>query len=120
MKADYKIWLDKAEHDLNTAKVNFNEKICDAAAFYSHQASEKALKAFYIKRFGSLKKTHDLVLLSRELNADNEIIEMCKELTPAYTYTRYPDAVEVSNIDEISEKLLKYAEEVLEWVKKKL
>lgn len=67
-----------------------------------------------------MKKTHDLVLLSKELKVDENIIDICKELTPAYTYTRYPDVIEISNLDKVSEKLLGYAEEVLLWVKKKI
>lgn len=49
MGDEHNVWLRQAERDLNTAKVNLRERIYDASAFFSQQAAEKALKAFYIK-----------------------------------------------------------------------
>lgn len=120
MREEIKKWMEKAEHDLNTAKTNFHERIYDAAAFYSQQSAEKALKALCIKTLGEVVKTHDLVFLSRKLDLPDELKIACKELSPAYTYTRYPDVIEIETLDEVSEKLIGYAKEVLEWVKKKI
>lgn len=120
MKEEINKWMKKAEHDLNTAKVNFHEKIYDAAAFYSQQAVEKALKSLHIKTFSEVVKTHDLVFLSKKLDLPDKLKDFCKELSPAYTYTRYPDVIDIKNLDDVSKKLIEYAEEVLEWAKKKL
>lgn len=47
-------WIKKAEKDLVTARVDLNNKEYEAAAFFSHQAAEKALKALYILKFKRL------------------------------------------------------------------
>ncbi len=120
MQEDYDRWLKKAYKDIHTAEVNFREKLYDASAFYSQQAAEKALKALYIKKLNSLKRTHDLVILATELDAETNIIQMCRDLTPAYMYTRYPDVAEISNLDKVAQGLLTYAKGVIEWVKKNL
>jgi len=39
---------------------------------------------------------------------EQEIIQECKQLSPAYTYTRYPDVTPIKNIKE------------LEWLEKKI
>ena len=115
-----KIWLEKAKADLSTAKYNFDGKKFDAAGFFSQQSAEKALKAVFIKRFRKLIKVHDLVFIARKLNASQELIDKCKELSPAYLYTRYPDAIPVKNIDSITENLIFYAEEILKWAEESI
>lgn len=118
MRSEIENWRKKALDDLETAKVNLENERYDAAAFYSQQSVEKALKALYIKKFKSLRKTHDLVLLARELKSPSEIVDLCKELSPAYTYTRYPDVTKIKDIKKVSKKLIEHAEEVLKWIKK--
>ncbi|MBK5190671.1 MAG: HEPN domain-containing protein [Methanosarcinales archaeon] len=56
MEEDIQRWWDRATEDLETAKFNFRGKKYRAAAFFSQQATEKALKALYIKRFRKLKR----------------------------------------------------------------
>lgn len=46
------------------------------------------------------------------LKLPEKLVNYCKELGPAYTYTRYPDVVEIEDIDKTAEKLLAYAREV--------
>ncbi len=38
-------WLERAEKDLNSAKITFKDKLFDVSAFLCQQAVEKALKA---------------------------------------------------------------------------
>ncbi|MBI2675183.1 MAG: HEPN domain-containing protein [Candidatus Aenigmarchaeota archaeon] len=52
MKEDTQKWLWKAEKDFATAMYNFEGGKLDAAAFYSQQSAEKALKALQIERLG--------------------------------------------------------------------
>jgi HEPN domain-containing protein len=66
--ADERNWLNRAEHDLKTSKVNLEQKIYDAAAFYCQQSVEKALKALYIKQHSELVKAHDLNFLGRKVD----------------------------------------------------
>lgn len=117
---DPKAWIAKARSDLKAAQYNFDGDHFDVAVFLCQQAAEKALKAVYIKQTRQLKKVHDLVLLAREVNLSQNLLEYCKEITTAYVYTRYPGFDEMSNIDEIAEKFLKYASEVIKWSEKQL
>lgn len=118
MEEEYLKWLKQAEADYDTAKYNLNGKRIDSGLFFLQQSAEKALKALYIKNFKELLKIHDLFILGKKLNAPKEIIQFCKELSPAYQYTRYPDVPKIKNIN--FEKYVVYAEEILKWVKKKI
>jgi len=115
---DSKKWLEQAVKDLDTAKYNLQGGRKEAGIFFLQQAAEKALKAAYIKKFRKLFKIHDLVLLSKRIKAPQKILEYCKELSPAYQYTRYPDVTPVRNLDDLSKKFINYVEEILKWVKK--
>ena len=117
---DPKAWIAKARSDLKAAQYNFDGDHFDVSVFLCQQAAEKALKAVYIKKFGKLEKTHDLVLLARKVALPLHLLKLCKELTLAYVYTRYPGFDEISNIDEIAEKFLKYSSEVVKWSEKQL
>ena len=71
-------------------------------------------------KFKELKKTHDLVVLARELKLPAKLVGYCKELSPAYVYTRYPDVVEVEDIERTAERLFGYAEEVIAWLEERI
>lgn len=118
MQNETKKWLAQAKHDLSNAQFNFDGDRFDLAAFLCQQAAEKALKAVYIKKHKALRKTHDLVLLGREVGLPENMLQYCKELTPAYTYTRYPDIIEMENIAELAKIFLRYSKEVIAWAEK--
>jgi len=65
MKTEVKNWLEQAEHDIEVAEYNLKGNMLDAAAFYSQQAAEKALKSLYILKLNELWKVHDLVRIER-------------------------------------------------------
>lgn len=117
-------WLRQAEDDLKKAKDNLKDNHLDGAAFFAQQAVEKALKALSIRNKKSFPKIHDLVALSRMVNAPEEIVEKCKVITPYYTETRYPDFSETIPAEAFSKKeieeVIKLSEEVLKWVRKSL
>jgi HEPN domain-containing protein len=116
---EYKNWIKKAEEDLDTAIYNLKGDKIEAGLFFLQQSAEKALKAVYIKKFKKLLKTHDLVRLSREVKAPENIEEICKELTRVYQYTRYPDAKIDSEVTaEEIEKFKQGVEEIIKWIKK--
>ena len=117
---EIEIWMKTSEKDLRAAEINLDNELYDYAAFLAQQAAEKSLKAFYLKKFKKIRKVHDLVALARELEAPENIIQKCKELTPAYLYNRYPDVTPVENINEVAKDLLEHAEEIIAWVKQKL
>jgi HEPN domain-containing protein len=88
-------WMEKAEKDLRAAEINLQQGLFEVAAFLSHQAAEKALKALYILKKKRLWKIHDLKQISIAVGATPEIVEMCKNLNPHYLATRYPLKIEV-------------------------
>ncbi|MEM0085565.1 MAG: HEPN domain-containing protein, partial [Zestosphaera sp.] len=45
MRGEALRWFNEALWDLDTAKILYRERRFNAAAFYSHQAAEKACKA---------------------------------------------------------------------------
>ena len=112
-------WLQKAERDYRTAKVNFEQKIYDAAAFFCQQAAEKGLKAVYIKKFRVLMKTHDLNFLGGKLKLSRVLREACDELNSYYAETRYPD-VQAEFDRETAAHAIEKAGKVLLWVNEKL
>lgn len=120
MEEESKKWIEKAEEDLDTARYNIKGNKINASLLFLQQSSEKALKAVYIKKFNKLLKVHDLVLLAKKVDAPEKIIEFCKELTPAYQYTRYPDVEMVNNPKTLVSKFLKFNEEILKWAKEKI
>ena len=119
MKEETKKWIERAEKDLSAAKNSLNSGDFEWASFQSQQAVEKALKSLLIETTGKFPKIHDLVSLGKLSKIPNDLIDKLKELTLAYTYSRYPD-IEEANLEEKSSIFLKISREVLEWVKKKL
>ena len=111
--------MEQAEHDIEVAEYNLKGNMLDAAAFYSQQAAEKALKSLYISKFNELWKVHDLVRIAKRIQAPTNIIELCAKITPAYTSTRDPDVGMVYDREDVEETLVS-AKEVLEWVKQNL
>ena len=112
-------WMNMALHDLETSEYNLEGNILDVSAFYCQQAVEKALKALYIKEYGKLIRTHDLLFLAKKLNLPGDLIEICDEINPFYIGTRYPDMYEEYTQKEVEEAINK-VRGVIEWVKKKI
>jgi len=119
MKEETKKWLMKAGEDLGTAEDCMKSKRFSASAFYSQQASEKALKALQIQKFDKFDKVHDLLVLADSVKAPGQITNHCIKLTPYYTITRYPD-VEEPISEDVARDLLDISKKVVEWVKQTL
>jgi HEPN domain-containing protein len=119
MKEETGKWWKQSASDLTTAEYNLKGKRLSAAAFYSQQAVEKALKALQIERSDRFDRTHDLVYLADKLGAPDDIVKLCEIITPFYTATRYPD-VETRYDSRKAKSLLKASREVVEWVERSL
>jgi len=113
-------WMEKAEKDLRAAEINLKQGLFEVAAFLAQQAIEKAMKALYLKRFNKIKKVHDLVILGKDLNLPKKFLKMCKEITAAYIYTRYPDVPQVKEIEKSAKIFVEEAKVIIEWIKKQL
>ncbi|MEK6887606.1 MAG: HEPN domain-containing protein [Candidatus Aenigmatarchaeota archaeon] len=119
MKKETFAWLEKAKGDMKTAEYNFAGNMLDAAAFYSQQAAEKALKAVQIEKLCRFDKIHDLVKLAESLAADTSILELCDIINPVYFVSRYPDINKRYDTKEVKE-VLDASKEILKWVAKRL
>jgi len=111
-----RFWIQALE-DLETARVLLINKRYYAAAFYSHQAAEKALKAAHIEvKREPPPRTHNIVELGSGLGFSN-LMDDLMELNPEYTVSRYPNAangVPAHMYNEvIAQRHLKRAERVL-------
>lgn len=120
MKEEVKRWWIKGKDDLEKARILFKNKKYDGTVFFCQQSVEKGLKALSLKEKNSIKRIHDLVELGKDVNLPQNFIDYCKELTLSYIYSRYPDFEEGKNIKYISDNFLKYAEEILAWIGKRL
>lgn len=121
-------WLEQAVEDLSTAEDLLRVGRYHAAAFYSHQAAEKALKALLIDR-GKAVRTHDLIqlldVIERELGLDvSSLREDARKLTVHYVVSRYPDAANAVPARLYSrqdaEDLYSRAKRILEWTRQNL
>lgn len=90
-------WLDEAMWDLETALILHRERRYNAAAFYAHQAAEKAAKAL-LYHVNEAPWGHSIrILLERffkriGVNADEELLTCARELDRHYIPARYPNA----------------------------
>ena len=126
-KALVESWLEKADHDLGSAKklVHGEDSYADTAVYHCQQTAEKALKAFLVFHEVEFEKIHSLITLLDVCAAiDDKFSELEKpsaELTPYATAYRYPDEFFESEPSEKDvERALKGAEDILNFVKTKL
>ena len=118
LKGDAEEWIKKAEHDMATSEVNLDNNIFDAAAFFAHQAAEKALKALYILRYKRLWKVHDLVGLGKRIDVPQNILKACDALNPHYIETRYPIGIDYEK--DAAAEALGNARKVVKWAKERM
>ena len=95
VRAEALDWLESAIVDLDEAGKAFERGSYHLSVFLSHQAVEKALKAYIIERLGQRPpRTHDLVELLHLSGLKLEAMdgELISELSPYYTIARCPNA----------------------------
>lgn len=89
-------WRNKADDDLNFARINLTERndyyaqIC----FHLHQAAEKYLKSFIVAHDLEFEKTHNLIKLLKICASQKgelqQLMAECERLNTVYVDTRYP------------------------------
>jgi len=90
-------WFDEATWGLDTARIPRRERRCNAAAFYAHQAAEKAVKAllYHVHEAPWGRSVREL---PRRYYArtgggfDEELLTLARELDRHYIPSRYPSA----------------------------
>ena len=109
-------WIEKADHDLVSAKVIFTNipEYFDVIAFHCQQAVEKYIKSTLIHFEIEFLRSHDLVylleLLSRKVEIDNDTFEKAIRLNGFSTQLRYPNSKVF-----LSKQELQYAIELAEY-----
>jgi len=123
-------WFSQAEYDIDTAKIMLEAGRYIYAIFMAHLSIEKALKGVYVFVLNTEPpRTHNLILLQERIeskielgftDSQNEFIEFLNEKSVP---SRYPDTLhEVLKEFRKSEttKLIKQANGLIKWLKKKL
>jgi HEPN domain-containing protein len=117
---EIKDWIEKADHDLGSAKVIYLHlpDYLDTIAFHCQQAVEKYLKALLIFYQIDFVRTHDLIYLLERISEKVEIDE--SRFQKAYLLSnfgvqiRYPNKIikltkeEIESAIEISQEFRNY------------
>jgi HEPN domain-containing protein len=104
-------WIEKAEHDLDSAKLIFNHlpAYYDMICFHCQQAAEKYLKAYLIFLDIEFQKKHNLDyllnLISQSEDIDEEIYKDAVKLDAFAVNIRYPDIIIMPSKEEIEEAI---------------
>lgn len=89
-------WLNRAADDLAVGKLALKKGYTAHSCFLAHQAFEKSLKAYLLKRRAAHPRTHKLVDLVTECstfdNGLSSLLDGAIVLDQYYIPTRYPDA----------------------------
>ncbi len=124
MRKEVENWFKQAKKDLEAAEKNLKIKEYYITAFLSHQAAEKALKAYILFKKRVPAEGHSLIFLARLANVPKRFLPFLRKLSPQYFISRYPDIVEETPYELYDEsqakELLKIAKEVIEWIEKRL
>jgi HEPN domain-containing protein len=103
-------WLVKAYHDLSSAQVLYDaDHYTDTIGYDVQQALEKALKSFLAHGNEPVRKTHDLVELSKlvehHIHFESAEIDLLDIATTYYTQDRYPGPVAQPPREQVKEIL---------------
>ena len=92
-----KEWIEKADHDLGTAKLIFLHipDYFDTVAFHCQQAVEKYLKAILVYYEIDFQRTHNLIylleLLAKKIEIEEDRYDKAILLNGFSVQIRYPD-----------------------------
>jgi HEPN domain-containing protein len=93
MRKEVERLLLQARRDLENARKNIGIQAYEVAAFLSHQAVEKYLKAAWIqKKRARPPATHYLREPGQGLRIPKRLAANLRYLNPDYTVAQYPDA----------------------------
>ena len=97
MRQGTKEWLKQAQYDLETAEIMYKSTRYVYTVFMCHLAIEKALKALFIERTGTIPpRIHNLIKLAKitQANLNENQIEFISTLNMAGIGTRYPELLD--------------------------
>ncbi len=121
-----KEWIEKADHDLGSAKVIYLHlpDYFDTIAFHCQQAAEKYIKAVLFFHQIEFQRSHDLIylleLLSDKIEIDESWFKIAVSLNNFSVQIRYPNTIiqlskeEIESSIQIAEDFRKFAIELTE------
>ncbi|MEM1538174.1 MAG: HEPN domain-containing protein [Candidatus Nezhaarchaeales archaeon] len=128
MRVEVEWWLKQSKRDLKMAEELFKSGFFEGAAYHSHQAGEKALKALVIHKRG-YHLTHSCKFLLDQLRiqgleVNESLYGYARELDVHYLTSRYPnaasappyelyDGAKAKELIESARRLLSFVEENL-------
>lgn len=77
---EHEEWLDRAESDLQFAKIGIREGFYGHASFLCQQAVEKALKGYLVLKAGGYPRIHTLT----------DLLSLCEQYEPAVKKRIHP------------------------------
>ena len=83
-------WEQQAREDMTTARVLLSAGRFYAAAFFSHQVAEKAIKSIIIRRGQEMPYTHSLERLVSVCQVPPAVREAALNLAPEYGRAKCP------------------------------
>lgn len=120
-------WFEEALWDLDTARILHKEKRYNAAAFYAHQAAEKACKAllYHVHEAPWGHSVRELLLRyfkKLEMNPPENLMVYARELDRHYIPSQYPNAhpsgtPHEAYDEETSRRALEASEKVVNFVR---
>lgn len=122
---DIKVWIEKADHDLGSAKViNLHlPHYFDTIGFHCQQAVEKYLKALLIYYHIEFLRSHDLIylleLLSRKIEIEDSRFKKAFSLNNFGVQIRYPNIIlkltkeEIESAIEICQEFRSFAVNII-------
>ena len=117
-----KIWIQKAEYDLETAKAMLKAKRYLYVGFMCQQALEKLLKANYLtEKMGEPPYTHNLRFLAESLSISfsPQTLRFFDKVVAYYVTGRYPSYKETLAkrlTKDSSREILKETREIFQWL----
>jgi HEPN domain-containing protein len=124
MKNETERWLQYADENYESAKVLLESHLYNPCLQNIQQCVEKALKAIFIERNLSLKRSHDIYELYSHLTNEGIEIELtvdeCEFLNSIYLPSKYPIGSALPDFDpdeSVCQEALTIAEKVLTSVK---
>ena len=120
----YKDWFNKAQKDLESAKILFKYNGDNAIiSFHCQQSIEKAMKGFILARKSELIEGHSLIYLCKiSSNLDPNIksfLKECAYVNQFYIETRYPADIPLSIESDEAEECISIAEKILQYLTNK-
>ncbi|MGB9639320.1 MAG: HEPN domain-containing protein [Anaerolineales bacterium] len=123
-----KDWFKQAERDLEQAKKSQENELYEWACFAAQQSAEKAVKAWHFS-IGQEAWGHVVAKLLREIpptySVPEELIQKAQILDGFYIPPRYPngfpEGAPFEHYNRLhSEQAIKYAGEILEFIRSRL